>query len=834
MSRRRSFALALFGLALLAAPAAEAVAQAAAVQSAAEIEIALEKLNTLGSVLYLAAHPDDENTAALAYFSKGKKYRTAYISLTRGDGGQNLIGTENGVEIGMLRTRELLAARRIDGAEQYFTRAIDFGYSKTAEETYEFWGKEQILADMVWVVRKFRPDIIVTRFPPGASGGHGNHTASAQLAVEAFHAAADPARFPEQLRLTQTWQTRRLFWNSFSRGGQPAGDPIRVDIGEYNPLLGESYPEIAARSRSMHKTQGFGSAGRRGERFENFTLVEGDAPSSDIMDGIETTWNRVPGGATIGAMLDDIIAAFDPRYPAASVPALLHVYAGMNELETHVWVEQKRRELLELIRSCAGLWMEAIGEDFAVSPGDAIRLRATVVNRSDLPFTLERIGFTTGSADSAVGAALGNNNPVSVERTLNIPNDFATSQPYWLRAEPSAGAFATPNQQMVGLAENPPPVEVVFTLRSGGLRLEYQVPVLYRWTDRVDGELYRQLEIRPPVTLNVEEKVAVFTGNTPRTVTVHVKGQSAGVSGQVRLAGPAGWGISPASVPFMLTDKYEETLAEFEVSAPADGDGAAGEAELRAEATVAGTTYSGELVEITYPHIGTATHFPEARIAAVKIPMDRPEGLIGYVMGAGDKIPAFLRNIGYEVVEFDDVLLENADLSSYDAIITGVRAYNTRERLPYARSRLMEYVRNGGTLVVQYNVTSGLLTPDIGPYPFTISRGRITDETASISFSDPDHQLWHYPNEITEDDFNGWVQERGLYFANQWDDSYEPVLFGHDPGESDLAGGLLFTRYGDGVFIYSGYAWFRQLPAGVPGAYRLFVNMLSAGKYDGS
>jgi LmbE family N-acetylglucosaminyl deacetylase len=820
-------------LALLALPAVDTHAQAAAVRSATDIEIALEKLNTLGSVLYLAAHPDDENTAVLAYLSKGRKYRTAYLSLTRGDGGQNLIGTEKGVEIGILRTQELLAARRIDGAEQYFTRAIDFGYSKTAQETYEFWGKEQTLSDVVWVIRKFRPDIIVTRFPPGASGGHGNHTASAQLALEAFHAAANPARFPEQLRYVETWQARRLFWNGFGRGEQQSGPTIRSDVGEFYPLLGESYPEIAARSRSMHKTQGFGSAGARGERYETFSLVEGDTPSGDLLDGIETTWNRVPGGVAVGRMLDAIIAAFDPREPAASVPALLQMYDEMGQLEKDVWVEQKRSELLELIRSCAGLWMEAISEDYAFSPGDSLTVRATVVNRSDFPFTLESFGVTTGAADTAIGAVLENNHPVVLERTLLIPGDFPVSQPYWLRAEPSPGAFAIPDLQMVGLAENPPPVGAVFTLRSGARRLEYNVPLLHRWTDRVDGELYRQLEIRPPVTLNLDDKVAVFTTNTPRMVTVRLKGQTAGVSGQIRLTGPTGWRFSPAAIPFTLADKYAERLADFQVFSPVDENGAASEAVLIAEATVDGRFYRGGLVEITYPHIGTESYFPEARIFAVQVPMDRPEGQIGYVMGAGDEIPADLRNLGYDVVEFDDLLLESADLSQYDAIITGVRAYNTRDRLPYARSRLMEYVRGGGTLIVQYNVTSGLLAKDIGPYPFTIGRERITDETAGISFVDSGHQLLHFPNEITEKDFEGWVQERGLYFASQWDNSYEPILSGHDPGESNLAGGLLFARYGEGVFIYTGYSWFRQLPAGVPGAYRLFVNMISAGKYDG-
>ncbi len=811
----------------------EVLAQPVDIQSAAEIQLALQKLNTLGSVLYIAAHPDDENTAAITYFSKGKKYRTAYLSLTRGDGGQNLIGSESGAEIGMLRTQELLEARSVDGGEQFFSRAIDFGYSKTAEETYEFWGRESILADIVWVIRQFQPDIIVTRFPPGGSGGHGHHTASSQLALEAFHAAADQTRFPEQLSRVSPWQTRRLFWNSYRRGEQQGGTTVRVDIGEYDPLLGESYGEIAARARSMHKSQGFGAAGRRGERLESFTLFAGDEPTSDPMDGVDISWNRVSGGSVVGDLLDDIIAEFDLLDPSASVPALLDLYREMSKLEESVWVEQKRRELLELIRSCAGLWLEAISEDFAVSPGSELSLQTTVINRSNIPFTLETIGFAVGSADSTVGTLLRENSPAVVTSTLNIPMNLPISQPYWLRSESSAGAFTISNQQLVGLPENPPAVSALLSLRSGDVLLEYEVPVLYRWTDRVDGELYRRLEIRPPVTLNVSEPVMVFTSEAPQQVPVLVKAHTSNLSGSVRLNAPAGWRISPATVPFTDLNKYEELVVEFSVSPPSGAEVSSSRANLRAEASVDGSTYGRSLVEVSYPHIGIETHFPEARFSAVTIPMEIPDGRIGYVMGAGDVVPASLRSLGYDVVEFDDEMLESADLSTFDAIITGIRAYNTRERLVHARPRLLEYVRNGGTLIVQYNVTSGLLTREIGPYPFVISRGRITDETAQMTFVDSDHQLLHFPNEITAVDFEGWVQERGLYFIGDWDEAYEPILAGHDLGESALEGGMLFARYGEGVFIYSGYSWFRQLPAGVPGAYRLFVNMISAGKFDG-
>lgn len=801
-------------------------AQRIEIPNSGELQIKLHKLSVLGSVLYVAAHPDDENTAALAYFSKGRKYRTAYLSLTRGDGGQNLIGPEKGAEVGIIRTQELLAARRIDGAEQYFTRAIDFGYSKTPEETLEFWGKNEILADLVWVIRKFRPDVIITRFATDGSSGHGHHTASGWLVKEAFHAASDPQKFPEQLKYVKPWAAKRLYWNSWRPREQETQDLQRIDTGEYNPLLGKSYSEMAAESRSNHKSQGFGATSRRGTRYDYFKLVAGIPASTDIFDGIDTSWKRVSGGHKVESLLGDVLESFDPGHPDQSIPDLLAVYAELNKLDKTFWTNIKKEELLLVIRACAGLWMEAIAEDFAAAPGDEIKVTTTIVNRSDFPFRIQKISFPEMAVEAVLDKPLKGNEPQSFENSFSIPGDFPISQPYWLEAAPRKGIFNVREQDTIGEAENLPSIFTKIGLNAGGHLLEYTVPLLFRWTDRVDGEFYRSFEIRPMVTIQMEDKVSIFPNDEPKEIKVKMKSHSPNVSGRIRLKGSEKWRISPETIPFSFANKYEEQEFTFEVNPPKSSD----ESVLTAEAEVNGKKMDRALVEISYPHIHRQVYFPESRVRVVKLDIKRLGKKLGYIMGAGDEVAAGLRNLGYEVIELSDEMLENAELSQFDAVITGIRAYNTRERLKHVQGRLMQYVKEGGTLIVQYNVSRGMLIESIGPYPLTIGRDRVSMEAAPVRFLAPEHPLLNFPNTITQKDFEGWVQERGLYFATRWDEKYEPILSSHDTNETDKNGGLLYARYGKGIFIYTGYSWFRQLPAGVPGAFRLFSNLVSAGK----
>jgi LmbE family N-acetylglucosaminyl deacetylase len=804
-------------------------AQRIEILNAGKLQIALHKLKVLGSVLYVGAHPDDENTAALAYFSNGRKYRTAYLSFTRGGGGQNLIGPEKGVEIGIIRTQELLAARRIDGAEQYFTRAIDFGYSKTPEETLDIWGKEEILADVVWIIRRFHPDIIITRFPAGSSSGHGHHTASGWLIKEAFHAASDPKKFPEQLRYVQPWQAKRLYWNSWRPNEQEVKKLQRIDTGEYNPLLGKSYTEIAAESRSNHKSQGFGATGRRGTRYDYFRLIAGDTATDDLFDGIDTSWSRVPGGQTVESMLDKIEKSFDPQHPANSLPELLGVYGVLTKLGDSYWVKVKREELLRVIQASAGLWMEAIADDFAAAPGDTIRITTTIINRSDHPFRMQKISYPKIAADIVLDQPLKNNDPQTFENAVTIPKSLPISQPYWLESEPQQGRYTVTDQKVIGNADDFSSILVKVEISSGGELLEYSLPLLFRWTDRVDGELYRPFEIRPPVTIQIEDKVTIFPDEAPKEIKMILKSHSRNIVGELRLKGSDKWGIDPKVIPFSMANKYEEQLVTFEVAPPKASD----EAVLVAEAEINGEKIGRSLVEISYPHIDRRFYFPKSQLKVVKLDIKRWGNKLGYIMGAGDEVPAGLKSLGYDVIELSDEMLERADLSQYDAIITGIRAYNTRERLKYTQGRLLRYVKEGGTLIVQYNVSRGMLIESIGPYPLTIGRDRVCMETAPVRFLNPEHPLLNFPNKITQKDFEGWVQERGLYFAAQWDDRYEPILASHDSDEPDKKGGLLYARYGKGSFIYTGYSWFRQLPEGIPGAFRLFSNLISAGEYNG-
>jgi LmbE family N-acetylglucosaminyl deacetylase len=812
------------GLALF--PSIHAQAQPGGIVSSADLEIALRKLNVLGSVLYVAAHPDDENTAVLSYFSQGRKFRTAYLSLTRGEGGQNLIGPEQGAEIGMIRTQELLSARRIDGAEQFFTRAVDFGYSKTAEETFEFWGKEKVLADIVWVIRKFRPDVIITRFTADNSGGHGHHKASAILTQEAFAAAADPNKFPEQLKYVSPWKARRLFWNSWPQSKDESQNKLHVNTGEYNPLLGKSYSEMAAEGRSQHKSQGFGSAGRRGTQYDYFDLLAGEPAKNDIFEGIDITWNRVPGGHKAGLLLAEILRSFDPEHPARSIRGLLAVDEELAKLPDENWVRLKREELARVIQACGGIWMEAMAGDFAAAPGDEIQIKTTIINRSGQPFALHSLGFPKLGPDAILDRPLKENEPAVIENTFRLPKDLPLSQPYWLEASHQEGLFSVGDQTLIGLAENPPAINAKIGLTVDGHVLEYSIPLLFRWTDQVNGELLRPFEVRPRVTIQIEDKVQIFAGENSKKIRLRLKSHSPNVAGQVRLEGPDQWKVTPASLPFSLTGKYEEAEVTFDVAPPK----AAGETDLTAVADVGGETISRELVEISYPHIHRQVYFPASRFKVVKLDIKTDGKRIGYIMGAGDEVPNALQNLGYDVVLLSDEMLENADLFPFDTIITGVRAYNTRDVLKLMKERLLQYVDRGGTLVVQYNVASNSLAGRIGPYPFTIGRDRVSVETAPVVFLAPDHPLLNVPNKITPKDFEGWIQERGLYFASQWDEKYETVLACHDPGETDKAGGLLYVRYGKGIFVYSAYAWFRQLPAGVPGAFRLFANIISAGK----
>jgi LmbE family N-acetylglucosaminyl deacetylase len=832
-------------LALLAPPFTPAPARAADYgprppMNAAEIEMALRRLETVGTVLFVAAHPDDENTAVLTWLENLKGVRAAYISMTRGDGGQNLIGDEKGDLLGVIRTQELLAARRIDGAEQFFTRALDFGYSKTPDETLDFWGRDSVLADVVRTIRQIRPDLLINRFPADGGGGHGHHTASAILAIEALAAAGDPARFPEQVARYGTWKPKRVLWNWFTWTAPPdsatAAQLLKIDIGDYQPLLGKSSNELAADSRSMHRSQGFGSAERRGSQVNYFRVVAGDTAVGDPFQGIDLTWKRIPGAEFMGPLLAEIRRNYDPRDPAASVPSLVRAYEQLRRVRTSSTampdaetIERKLDDLAEVIRSASGLWIEAVATDHRYVPGDSIKVNVMAVNRSGVSMTFRRASLRWADRSNASptesGTALAPNAPVSVNLATVLPAglDWRATQPYWLVERPGRGAHVIRDTRALEAPQNTPVATAIVELDVNGVAIGYPVPVAHRWVDRVKGEQYRPVTVAPPITVSLDEVVYLFPEAAPKTVRVRAQAKAAGPA-TLRIDAPAGWRVEPASVAVALPGRDLPVDAEFRVTPPA----AAAEVVLRAVAERGGAAHDREQVVLDYDHIPIQTLFLPAEAKAVRLDLARRGERIGYVMGPGDEVPDVLRQAGYDVTLLTDDDLDAAPLGGYDAIVVGIRAYNSRDALKRRNGRLHDYVREGGTLVVQYNTSDGTLLREFPPVPLRLGRDRVTVEEAPVRLLAPDHPILATPNRIGPADFEGWTQERGLYFAAEWDSTYTPLVGLSDPGESEKTGALLAAPYGKGTFVYTGLAFWRQLPAGVPGAIRFFVNLVSA------
>jgi LmbE family N-acetylglucosaminyl deacetylase len=799
----------------------------------------LEKLQRLGSVLMIAAHPDDENTALLAYLAKSRKMRTAYLSLTRGEGGQNLIGSEQGPLMGLIRTQELMAARRVDGAEQFFTRAIDFGFSKTAEETLAKWGHESVLSDVVWVIRRFRPDVVLLRFSGTPRDGHGHHQSSAILGKEAFSVAADPKRFPEQLKYVQPWQATRLYWNvfAFNRQMEQEADAmpnrIAMDVGAYDPELGLSYGEIAGISRSQHRSQGMGAAERKGSIPQHLTWVAGDKATTDLFDGVDTTWSRVPGGgAEVGASLAAAARVFRIDQPEASVPALLAARRLIAALaRQNALAAQKLLEVDEVIADAACLWLDASAQQQISTAGSAMKLQISAVNRSRAPASLAGISVTGGVALNEA-RPLEFNKPLQFAYEVPLPAG-ALNQPFWLRSPPGETMYKIDNPQLIGVPDLGSGYQARFRVSLGGEVIEVERPVVNRYVDPVRGELTRPIIVAPPVAVGFAERSLVFPSAAARGVEVQVRANLPKAAGDLRIEAPAGWRVEPALRTFSVEDLGGVATVQFTITPPARESSG----ELRAVARINGVEVRHDMRIIDYEHIPAQTVFNESRAAVVRVDARVLARRVGYVMGAGDDVPAALRQLGVEVIPLSGDDLARADLSGFDAIVTGVRAYNVRKDLRSSQPRLLEYVDHGGTLIVQYNVAPGgfgggnpRLLDKIGPYPMQVSSDRVTVETAPLKPTKPDQFLLQAPNRIVESDYQGWVQERGLYFARTWDAHYTPLWETNDPGEKTSQGATLYTRYGKGIYIFTPMAWFRQLPAGVPGAYRLFANFLSAGK----
>ncbi len=807
------------------------IAQTNVQLNSAEIFQALKKLNTVGSVLYIAAHPDDENTRLLAYLANERKLRTGYLSLTRGDGGQNLIGKEQGELLGLIRTQELLAARRVDHAEQFFTRANDFGYSKNPEETFSIWNKDSILADVVWTIRRFKPDIIICRFPTTGEGGHGHHTASAILATEAFDAAADPKRFPEQLKYTEVWQAKRLFWNTFNFGGTNTTSPdqLKIDVGVFNPLMGKSYGEIAAESRSNHKSQGFGSAKTRGEAIEFFKQLKGDVVKMDLFEGINQSWTRLAPEAGLQKIIEGCIAKYNLESPEKINPDLVNVYKQLQQLDEKdanikYWKTQKLKEAETVLLNCSGLWMEATAGNYAGIPGNAVDIMVQIVNRNKVDVKLNKITFFE-KTDTVTSRSLKQNEFVSFKHKETLPLQIAYSNPYWLNEKHGPARYIVKNQLWIGNPENDPAEKIIFDLDIQGLNLKVARGLEYKFTDPVKGEIYRPFEILPPATVNVSDKVFVFTDTIPKTIQFSVKANTDSISGTLIAMTTEGWKVEIEKPEFKLNTKGDVAVIEATVRSGKNNV----EGKLQPSLKIDSHIYSKSIARIEYDHVPYQFILSDAEAKLVPVNLTKTGINIGYIPGAGDEIPSCLKQIGYHVTVLTDELLASENLSKYDAIVSGIRAYNTNDKLQLYYSKLMEYVSSGGNLVVQYNTNSriGPVIAKIGPYPFTISRDRVTDEKAEVRMIKPNHAALTFPNTINNSDFDNWVQERGIYFANELDNHYETILSMNDPNEKASDGSLIIAKYGKGNFVYTGLVFFRELPAGNSGAYRLFVNLLS-------
>ncbi|MEM8521867.1 PIG-L family deacetylase [Flavobacterium sp. PL12] len=799
-----------------------------------EIFNKIEKLNFLGSVLYIAAHPDDENTRLISYLSNEQKARTGYLSLTRGDGGQNLIGTQLRELLGVIRTQELIEARKIDGGEQFFSRANDFGFSKNPTETLRIWDKEKVLADVIWAIRKFQPDVIVNRFDHRSPGTtHGHHTASAMLSVESFNLANNPTIFPDQLKFVKPWQSKRQFFNSSwwfygSIEKFNAADKtnlIAIETGVYYPAIGKSNQEIAALSRSRHQSQGFGSTGVRGEETEYLEFINGDAlkDKKSLFEGIDTSWNRVKGGKPIGELLTKIAKEYDFKNPSASIPNLAKAYSMIQALNENHWAPLKLAEIKEAIASCAGLYLEAVAQIQEATPRSTIKVKIEAINRSSNSIELTSTTSLPNNSTTTQNRDLKNNIVNNISLDLKLPESLNYTQPYWLKDNGTVGMYTVNDQENIGIPDIIRDVKVVFNLKINGVAIPYERTVIYKYNDDVKGEVYNYLDIVPQVTTSIENKVLLFTDNKAKTVVVKIKSGKEDVKGNLQLELPKNWQVSPQSISFTIAKKGTEQTVSFQVTPPLSAD----EAVLKSVAVIDNKRFDKEQIFINYDHITKQQVLQSAESKLIRTDLKTSNERIAYIMGAGDEVPNSLRQMGYTVtlIKADEITAQK--LENFDVVITGVRAYNTINALAFKQNILFDFVKSGKTMVVQYNTNGDLVTDNIAPYPLKLSKDRVTEEDAEVRFLAPDHNVLNFPNKITTADFTGWKQEQGLYYPNEFDKAFTPILSSNDTGETPKNGALLIAPYGKGNYVYTGLSFFRELPEGVTGAYKLLANIIS-------
>jgi LmbE family N-acetylglucosaminyl deacetylase len=805
----------IFSFLLTLLPFSISLAQKPITTATSEIFESVQKLNFLGAVLYIAAHPDDENTRLISYMSNHVKARTAYLSLTRGDGGQNLIGSEIRELLGVIRTQELLAARRIDGGEQLFTRANDFGFSKHPDETLAIWNKEAVLSDVVLAIRKFQPDIIINRFDHRTPGStHGHHTSSAMLSVEAFDLANNKSAYPDLLKYADVWQPKRLFFNTnswFYRSQEDfdkadKSNMITFDIGTYYPLKGVSNNEIASLASSQHLSQGFGRLSQRGTQSEYIEFLKGEPLNNNknIFEGIDTSWNRIKGGKAIGDILYAVENNFNFKDPSIHIPPLMEAYKLLQNIENAHWKTQKTQELKSIIEMCAGLYLEASANAPSSTLNQTIKISIEALNRSNQNVLLESIS----QGDQEVitkNLELKNNDSEKFDTDYFISANENYTSPYWLTNKGTLGMYEVENKQLIGLPETPRNVIINFNLK-----------------------INNPFEIVPEVSAKITETVIIFENDKQRDITVKVKAGRDNLEGFVEVNHPNDWNVFPEKQKVFMAHKGEEQTVTFTVIPPKNQS----EGYISPIVHVGDKDYTKELIEINYTHIPFQTVLLPSESKIVRLDIKMKGENIGYIAGAGDVVPESLQQIGYNVLTIKPEDISTETLSRFDAVVVGIRAYNTVENLDYKQQLLFDFVASGGNMIVQYNTSRGLKVDKLAPFDIKLSSDRVTDENAEVRFLNPEHELLNYPNKITQKDFEGWTQERGLYFPSSWSNEFTPILSMNDKNETPKDGSLLVAKYGKGYYIYTGLSFFREFPEGVSGAYRLFANMLSIGKED--
>jgi LmbE family N-acetylglucosaminyl deacetylase len=777
-------------------------------------------------ILYVAAHPDDENTRLIAYMANAEHAEVAYLSLTRGDGGQNLIGKELGIELGLIRTHELLRARETDGGRQFFSRALDFGFSKNPDETFNNWDREKLLSDVVWIIRNYQPDIIINRFNTVPGTTHGHHTSSALLSVEAFSKAADPQVFPEQLKYTQPWQAKRIFWNAYNWGGQyePQEGKVyhRFMVGEFNPLLGTTYSQIAADSRTMHKSQGFGSTSQIGQGNDFIEMVDGEAYEENPFEGIKSRWDELENGNEVNMAINKTIQEFDFLQPEKNAGNLLAIKKLLdNQVNSSNWVKEKQDHINRLVLEVLGVKAEFVVRKEIAYTGEKINVEMIFNNPGTFPVLLE--SFDSDIFNQNINEISNNNKPVTKAFEIQIPRDYPISQPFWLKNPLDNSLFGIEDLEKIGPPVNGSTVKGILNLKIDGQNLPLDLALKYKYNDQVDGEVNQPFTLVPEINVSLDKSNLFLIDGADDMLRVEVSFRDNFIKGgKIEIEGLKNDQFKV--VDFSEDERRKRILYTVKIL---DSDQEKKTVMVN-YLTPDGRKFNQDTKRIIYKHIPNLTYFTSTSLNLVKMDIKISGRKIGYIPGAGDEIPEVLRSLGYQVSILDDADLIKSRLLDFQTVIIGIRAFNVNQNLANNVDQLMEYVEDGGNLIVQYNTSSPLLTRDLGPYPFSISRDRVAveDSPVKVDFS---HPLLSSPNTISMSDFDGWVQERGLYFTNNWDSMYSTPLTMQDPGEKPSQGALLFTPYGKGTYTYSGISWFRLLPAGVPGAIKIFINLIEQG-----